>query len=784
MVGKTWTLHVTDVLRTTLDENLRIIEKSLAYLGGPGAARHLRRRALLRRLPGRSRPTPSRPCEAAARGGAETLVLCDTNGGSLPWQIAEVVRAVKGSGGPARSASTPTTTARRAVANSLAAVREGAIQVQGTINGYGERCGNANLCSVIPALELKHGLRRACPPGRLPTLTEVSRFVAEVANLAPDDHLPYVGKSAFAHKGGIHVAAMRRNEATYQHIDPALVGNAHAGGGERALRARQPALQGRGVRARPAADVARRARARSRTLEAKGFSFEAAEASVAMMMKRQEPGYQPPFELIDFLVNVEHRTGRGIFAEAMVKVRVDGEVLHTAAEGDGPVDALDAALRKALAAALSARSPSMQLADYKVRILDGDRGTGAITRVLIDTHMGDRRWSTVGARTNIIEASWRALGDAVEYGLVARRPDAAGRGDDMKATIVVLPGDGIGPEVTAEAVRVLEAVAQRGRARASRSTSSSWAAAPSTRHGTALTDEVLAALPGRRRGAARRGGRPEVGRPEGQGAAGAGAARPAQGARRLRQPAPGPGAPGAGRRLAAQARPAGGRGHPGHPRADRRALLRRSPRGATARTATSAPWTRSSTRLRGAAGRRAGLPAGQGAPQEGDLGGQGQRARVLAPVAAGRHGGRAGATPTSRSSTCWWTPRRCGSSQAPASFDVLVTENMFGDILTDEAAVLAGSMGMLPSASLGAGGPGLYEPIHGSAPDIAGKGDRQPVGTILSAAMLLRHSLGLEPEAAAIERAVDAAITEGARTADLGGKLSTRDMADEVLRRL
>jgi len=411
VVGKTWTLHVTDVLRTTLAENLRIVEQSLAYLRAQG------RRVVYdaehffdgyRADPGYALAT----LEAAARGGAETLVLCDTNGGSLPWQVADVVRAVK--------ARIPTplgihahNDSETAVANSLAAVHEGAIQIQGTVNGYGERCGNANLCSVIPALEVKLGLP-CLPPGGLRTLTEVARFVSEIANQAPNDHQPYVGKSAFAHKGGIHVAAMRRNETTYQHLDPALVGNR--------MRVVVSELSGRGNLLSKAEEMGIAGGdvggvlGEIKELESRGFSFEAAEASVAMLMKRQEPGYRAPFELVDFLVNVEHRTGRGIFAEAMVKVRVDGQVHHTAAEGHGPVDALDAALRKALQPRFP-RVGEMKLTDYKVRILDSESGTGAVTRVLIDTHMGDRRWSTVGASTNIIEASWRALSDAIEYGL-------------------------------------------------------------------------------------------------------------------------------------------------------------------------------------------------------------------------------------------------------------------------------------------------------------------------------------------------------------------------------
>ena len=414
--GKTWTLHVTEVLRTTLEENLRIIEESVRFLAASG------RRVIYdaEHFFDGYKADPSYALEtlrAAARGGAETLVLCDTNGGSMPWRVAEVVREAKAAVGH-RLGLHAHNDSECAVANSLAAVREGAVQVQGTINGYGERCGNANLCAIAPTLELKLGLK-CLPDGKLRTLTEASHFVAEMANLAPDEHLAYVGKSAFAHKGGVHVAAMRRNETSYQHVDPAAVGNQMrvvvselSGRGSLLSKAEEFGLQTGG-----GADVGE-VLATIKELEAKGFSFEAAEASVTMLMRRQLPGYTPPFELIDFLVNVEHRTGRGIFSEAMVKVRVAGEVLHTAAEGDGPVNALDAALRKALAP----RYPevgSFQLVDYKVRILDGSDGTAAVTRVLIDTQKGARRWSTVGASTNIIEASWQALVDALEYGLAS-----------------------------------------------------------------------------------------------------------------------------------------------------------------------------------------------------------------------------------------------------------------------------------------------------------------------------------------------------------------------------
>jgi 2-isopropylmalate synthase len=304
------------------------------------------------------------------------------------------------------------------VANSLAAVREGCIQVQGTINGYGERCGNANLISVIADLTLK--LDGEClPEGNLARLTDTAHYVAEIANLSPDGHLAYVGKSAFAHKGGIHVAAIRRSPDSYQHCDPALVGNV--------MRVVVSELSGRANLVSKSEEFGFENVDKGRigqvldqikALEAKGFSFEAAEASVALMMQRQQDNYTPPFELIDLTVNVEHREGRGIFAEATVKLSVAGSVIHTVAEGNGPVNALDTAVRKALTPVYP-KLASFQLADYKVRILDGTNGTAATTRVLIETRNGTRRWSTVGASANIIEASWRALSDSIEYGLTS-----------------------------------------------------------------------------------------------------------------------------------------------------------------------------------------------------------------------------------------------------------------------------------------------------------------------------------------------------------------------------
>ena len=414
--GKTWTLHVTNVMRTTLEENLRMIEESVAFLKGQGRrviydAEHF--------FDGYKADADYalQTLAAAVRGGAETLVLCDTNGGCLPQEIVEAVQAVHTALPGQQIGMHAHDDGGMAVANSIAAVKEGCMHVQGTINGYGERCGNANLCSVIPNLEIKLGLS-CLPENHLAHLSEVSRFVSEIANLRPNEHQPFVGKAAFAHKGGIHVSAMRRETTSYQHITPELVGYE--------MRILVSELSGHSNLLSKAEDYGlddvekkdiSAVRKEIKDLEARGFSFEAAEASVALLLTRQQPDYQPPFELLDFFVNVEHRQGRGTFAEATVKVKANGELLHTAAEGNGPVSALDKALRKALANHFPVIK-KFHLADYKVRILDSNHGTNATTRVLIDTQNGTKHWSTVGASTNIIEASWRALADSFEYGLM------------------------------------------------------------------------------------------------------------------------------------------------------------------------------------------------------------------------------------------------------------------------------------------------------------------------------------------------------------------------------
>ena len=410
--GKSSVLQVKEVLRTTLEENLRMIENTVAWLRGQGKrviydAEHFFDGYRL------DAAYALQSLQAAVRGGAETIVLCDTNGGSLPWQVESAVQAVIAKLGPVPVGIHAHDDTGCGVANSLAAVRAGARHVQGTVNGYGERCGNANLCVVIPNLELKLNLR-ALPAGALPRLHEVARFTAEVANLAPNDHMAYVGDSAFAHKAGVHVAAMQRHPDAYQHIDPAVVGNAKrvvvselSGRANVVSKAGEPGFEN--VDAATSAKVVELIKAK----EHEGFSFEAAEASVGLLVRRLTPGYQPLFHLLDYRGMVSRHGGRTL-AEATIKLNIGGHEVHTAAEGNGPVNAFDMALRKALTP-LFPQVKDISLTDYKVRILNSNRGTEAITRVLIDWHDGVRRWSTVGAGTNILDATWLALADGYEF---------------------------------------------------------------------------------------------------------------------------------------------------------------------------------------------------------------------------------------------------------------------------------------------------------------------------------------------------------------------------------
>jgi len=416
IVGKSWTLHVTDVIRTTLEENLRIIRESVAYCKAQGRevvydAEHF--------FDGyKADPDYAlATLQAAVEGGADVLVPCDTNGGALPWEIEEATQATIAAF-PKPSIGIHThNDSGIADANTLAAVRVGATHVQGTVNGYGERCGNANLCTVIPGLELKMGLQ-AVPEGNLIHLTHVARAVASVANQSLYRQAPYVGPSAFAHKGGMHVSGVRRSFESYNHIDPAVVGNEArvlvselSGKSNLRSKAEEAGIAPEEIENLP--ELLDRIKA----LENQGFTFDGADASVELMLHRARPEYRPPFEMKDFMCVVEHREGRGIFAEATVKVQVGQEIFHTAAQGNGPVNALDAALRKALVPVYPYLA-KFDLTDYKVHIIDSEEGTGATTRVTIDMQNQSHRWTTVGASANIIEASWLALADAVEYGLM------------------------------------------------------------------------------------------------------------------------------------------------------------------------------------------------------------------------------------------------------------------------------------------------------------------------------------------------------------------------------
>jgi len=442
--GKSWDLHVTEALRTTLDENLRMIEESIAFLAGQGReviydAEHF--------FDGfrKNSEYAVKTVQAAMRGGASRIVLCDTNGGSLPEQIREAVlevRRVLGEDVPLGIHCH--NDGGLGVANSLAAVAAGCTHVQGTINGLGERCGNADLCQVIPNLQLKLGYQ-CLPDEAIRTLTEVSRFVDEIANLNPDPHRPFVGASAFAHKGGIHVSAVLRNPSTYEHITPELVGNRRkvlvselAGKSNVLYKARELGViggtAGAAAGATPGAAAEANAEAeleaaldparlqqvvdRVKELEYAGYQFEGAEGSFELLLQRALGRYRPFFELIGFRLVIEKRSPKDEpLSEATIKVRVGERVLHTAADGDGPVNALDNALRKALEEVYPELA-RFKLTDYKVRVLDEKKGTAASVRVLIESADNGRRWGTVGVSTNIIEASWQALVDSVEYGLL------------------------------------------------------------------------------------------------------------------------------------------------------------------------------------------------------------------------------------------------------------------------------------------------------------------------------------------------------------------------------
>jgi len=412
IVGKTWDLHVPTVLGCSLDENLVICSESVRYLKQKGIEAIFDAEHFFDGYKENPEYT-MKVLAAAAEAGADALVLCDTNGGSLPEQVFEITHEVCRAFGSLVVGIHTHNDTDCATANSLAAVRAGARQVQGTINGLGERCGNANLCSLIPNLALKMGFE-ALSPEKVRMLTETSRFVYEIGNLAPVTSLPYVGGSAFAHKAGLHVDALRKSKRTYEHIDPQLVGNerrfliSELSGKSNVLAELEKAQLSQDPK------LARKILSRVQELEGEGYQFEAANASFDLLIKKVLGTFTSSFELVKYHVNVEKRRSGEIVTEATVKLKVGNEVEHVVGEGDGPVNALDAALRKSLENFYPCIR-EMHLIDYKVRVVNARAGTAARVRVVIESRDKHSIWGTVGVSENIIEASWLALVDSVEY---------------------------------------------------------------------------------------------------------------------------------------------------------------------------------------------------------------------------------------------------------------------------------------------------------------------------------------------------------------------------------
>ncbi|MGF1493791.1 MAG: citramalate synthase [Microcoleaceae cyanobacterium] len=423
LFGKSWDLHVIEGLNTSLEENLAMIQDSIEYLGSQGRqviydAEHW--------FDGykRNPEYALKTLEAAARAGAKWLVLCDTNGGTLPHEVTEIVQAVNHAIQGWNLASQPQigihthNDSGTAVANAMAAVMQGARMVQGTINGYGERCGNANLCTLIPNLQLKLGYN-CISDTQLGNLADSSRLTSELVNLAPDEHAPYVGLSAFAHKGGIHVSAVERNPLTYEHIRPEQVGNQR-----RIVISDQSGLSNVLAKARSFGlemdrnhPASRKLLEQLKQLEHQGYQFEAAEARFELLMREALGTREHFFEVQGFQVHCDKATEDITTSLATVKVTVNQQEILAAAEGNGPVSALDLALRKALTNFYPAIA-EFHLTDNNVRILDGREGTLAKTRVLIESSNGHQRWTTVGVSTNILDASYQAIVEALEYGLL------------------------------------------------------------------------------------------------------------------------------------------------------------------------------------------------------------------------------------------------------------------------------------------------------------------------------------------------------------------------------
>lgn len=428
IVAKAWDYHVLEALRTTLDEGLAMISDSVQYLVDQGKRVFVDFEHF---FDGHKRNAEFtlRAVEAAAVSGAEALVLCDTNGGSLPHEVESATSAIV-SMFPELSVGMHTQNDTGcAVANAVAGVRAGATHVQGTINGYGERTGNCDLTTFVPNLSLKMGIR-TLPEGRISQLTTASNHVAELVNLPPMQQQPYVGKSAFAHKAGLHTSAIARRPDAYEHIDPSLVGNGTrflvsdlSGRSTIELKAKQLGIELTGEQMKAIVDELK-------VLEHAGYHFEAADASLELLMRRATGWRNTHFTLESFRVMVEHRPGErsalhqnplghydGVDTEATLKILVGDDRVVATGEGNGPVNALDAAFRQAVAGRFE-QLTNVRLTDYKVRIIDSSEGTGAVTRVLIDATDGERQWSTIGVSENIIEASWQALSDSLLYALL------------------------------------------------------------------------------------------------------------------------------------------------------------------------------------------------------------------------------------------------------------------------------------------------------------------------------------------------------------------------------
>ena len=409
--GKSWTLHVKRALRTTLDENLKMIDDSISFLKSAG-------KTVFFDGYKQDQDYALKTIEVAYNAGADAIILCDTNGGALPHEIASIFSKVKSQLTESFEIGIHThNDGGIAVANSLIAVDCGANQIQGTFNGYGERCGNANLCSIIPNLVLKMGIS-CLSEEQLKKLVEVSRFIDETANMRPNHYQPFVGKSAFTHKGGIHASAIMRDPLTYEHVIPDLVGNQRrilvseqAGKSNILYRAHEV-----GVDLQPDDSRVTSLIDKIKESESYGYQYEGADASFEMMLREVLGETMNFFTLQGFRVIVEKRGDEEVITEATIKLNVGDHFVHTAAEGDGPVHALDNALRKALES-LYPQLKRIRLSDYKVRVLNEKDGTAAKIRVLIQTTDGSHTWGTVGVSTDVIEASWEALEDSVKYGL-------------------------------------------------------------------------------------------------------------------------------------------------------------------------------------------------------------------------------------------------------------------------------------------------------------------------------------------------------------------------------